>query len=182
MEDTHVDEDSKLMDMLTGYAAAHQHPFNIAVHLVGIPIIMFGAFIVLSWVNIDIDGFGFDLAQLALVGMFLFYLTLDRIFALVFLLAAIPIALLASWVGDRSLAVSGTVAAVTFFGGYLAQFIGHAVEKSRPVILKHPVQANLAAPFFTIVEIFKLLGLREALFDRVRARIATMREEQRRAG
>jgi hypothetical protein len=37
MEDTHVDEDSKLMDMLTGYAAAHQHPFNIAVHLVGIP-------------------------------------------------------------------------------------------------------------------------------------------------
>jgi uncharacterized membrane protein YGL010W len=49
------------------------------------------------------------------------------------------------------------------------------VEKSAPVILRHPVQANLAAPFFTIVEIFKLLGLREALFDRVQERVAALR-------
>ena len=33
---------SKLMDMLTGYAAAHQHPFNIFVHMIGIPAIMLG--------------------------------------------------------------------------------------------------------------------------------------------
>jgi len=29
-----------------------------------------------------------------------------------------------------------------------------------PVLIKHPLQANLAAPFFTIVELFKLAGLR----------------------
>ena len=163
---------SKLMDMLTGYAAAHQHPVNIAVHLVGIPIIMLGVFIVLSWIDIDIDGFRFDVAQVTVLAMFLFYMTLDRIFALVFLLAAYPVALLAAWIGDLPTATSGAIAAAAFFGGYIAQFIGHAVEKSAPVILKHPIQANLAAPFFTIVEIFKLLGLREALFDEVQARIA----------
>jgi uncharacterized membrane protein YGL010W len=67
---------------------------------------------------------------------------------------------------------------VAFFGGYAAQFVGHAIEKSMPVLLKHPIQANLAAPFFTIVEVFKLLGLREALFTEVQRRIAELREEQ----
>jgi hypothetical protein len=55
-----------------------------------------------------------------------FYLTLDRIFAVVFLLVAYPVALLATWIGYQSTAVSGTVAAVLFFGGYVAQFIVHA--------------------------------------------------------
>lgn len=166
------------MEMLTGYAAAHQHPVNIAVHLVGIPLIMLGVFIVLSWVEIHIENFSFNLAQLAVVCLFLFYLTLDRIFALVFLLVAWPVAILAAWIGGLSTATSGTIAAVLFFGGYIAQFIGHAVEKSAPVILRHPVQANLAAPFFTIVEIFKLLGYREDLFNRVQAQVATQRQQQ----
>jgi uncharacterized membrane protein YGL010W len=170
-----MSSDSKLMEMLTGYAAAHQHPLNIAVHLVGIPIIMLGVFIVLSWVDVEIESFSFDLGQFAVACMFLFYLTLDRLFALVFLLVAFPVALLAAWIGDLPTAVSGTIAAVLFFGGYIAQFIGHAVERSVPVILRHPVQAILAAPFFTVVEIFKLLGLREDLFDRVQERVAALR-------
>jgi uncharacterized membrane protein YGL010W len=37
-----MNANAKLMDMLMGYAAAHQHPFNIAVHFVGIPTIMLG--------------------------------------------------------------------------------------------------------------------------------------------
>ncbi len=173
-----MNTNSKLMDMLTGYAAAHQHPVNIAVHLIGIPVIMLGVFTVLSAVEVDINDFSFNLAQLAVVAMFIFYLTLDRIFALVFLLTAWPIAMLAAWIAGHPDASSFTIAAVAFFGGYLAQFIGHAVEKSAPIILKHPFQANPAAPFFTIVEIFKLLGLREALFNEVQARIAELRKEQ----
>jgi uncharacterized membrane protein YGL010W len=41
------------------------------------------------------------------------------------------------------------------------------------------VQANLAAPFFTIVEIFKLAGLRAELFDQVQQRIAELCKEPR---
>ncbi|MDH4048316.1 MAG: DUF962 domain-containing protein [Gammaproteobacteria bacterium] len=163
---------SKLMEMLTGYAAAHRHPVNIGVHLVGIPVIMFGVFVALSWVSIGIDGFTFDLAQLAVIILFVFYMTLDRIFALAFLLIAFPMALAAAAVGNLPSPVAGWIAAAAFFGGYLAQFIGHAVEKSAPVVIKHPIQANIAAPFFTIVEIFQLLGLRQALFDEVQERIS----------
>jgi uncharacterized membrane protein YGL010W len=69
------------------------------------------------------------------------------------------------------------IAAGCFFGGYAAQFIGHAVEKSMPVLIKHPIQANLAAPFFTVVELFKLTGLREELFDAVQSQISMQRDE-----
>lgn len=172
-----MNKDSKLMDMLTGYASAHQHPFNIAVHLVGIPTIMLGVFIALSWADTQILGVTVNGAHLATLILFVFYFTLDWLFSLVFLLYAIPVAYVATVIGAQPLAVSGTVAAATFFGGYAAQFVGHAVEKSVPVVLQHPVQANLAAPFFTVVEVFKIAGLREDLFNDVQQRITERRQQ-----
>lgn len=171
-----MSSDRKLMEMLTGYAASHQHPFNIFVHMIGIPTILLGVLIPLTWAGTEIGGVTVNLAHLAMIGFFLFYLTLDKIFAVVFLIFALLIAQLAGYIGVLPLATSGTIAAVAFFGGYAAQFIGHAVEKSMPVLIKHPIQANLAAPFFTVVEMFKILGLRDSLFHEVQAQI-----EQRQA-
>jgi uncharacterized membrane protein YGL010W len=164
------------MEMLTGYAAAHQHPFNIFVHLIGIPTIMLGVLIPLTWVSIETSSVAFSLAHLLVLGFFLFYMTLDRIFAVVFLIAALLLTELATRIGALPIKTSATIAAAAFFGGYALQFIGHAVEKSMPVLVKHPVQANLAAPFFTVVEVFKLLGLRRALFDAVQTEISVRRQ------
>lgn len=163
--------DGKLMDMLTGYAASHQHPVNIFVHMIGIPTIMLGVLIPLTWVGVDVGGIWFNLAHVAIIGFFVFYLTLDRLFAIVFLLFALLIGQLAVFIGEQPLAISGSIAAAAFLGGYAAQFIGHAVEKSMPVLVKHPIQANLAAPFFTVVEMFKILGLRDDLFNEVQRQI-----------
>ena len=168
--------DGKLMDMLTGYAASHQHPVNIFVHMIGIPTIMLGVLIPLSWITIDVRGVSFSLAHLVVFGFFLFYLTLDVLFAIVFLVFGFGLTVVAGMIADLSLGTSATVAAVMFFGGYAAQFIGHAIEKSMPVLVKHPIQANLAAPFFTVVEMFKLLGLREDLFNEVQRQIARRRQ------
>ena len=173
-----MDKDSALMEMLTGYAAAHQHPFNIAVHLIGIPIIMLGVFIPLSWLSFDVMGLSVNGAYIAAIILFLFYRTLDVTFALVFLAGGMAIAKLATLLGLYPTELSGTIAAAAFFGGYILQFIGHAVEKSMPVILKHPIQANIAAPFFTIVEVFGLLGLRKELFAAVQGRVAERREDE----
>lgn len=171
-------QDSKLMEMLTGYAAAHQHPFNVAVHLIGIPTIMLGVFIALSWARWEVLGISMNGAYLAAMILFFFYVTLDVVFAIAFLAYAIPVAMLATVIGEQPYATSGSIAAAAFFGGYAAQFIGHAVEKSAPVILTRPVQANLAAPFFTVVEIFGLAGFRDELFNEVKQRVAELRQEQ----
>ena len=173
-----MNRDSKLMEMLTGYAASHQHPFNIFVHMNGFPTILLGVLIPLTWSGVEIGGISINLAHVAMVGFFLFYLTLDRVFAVVFLIFALLIAQLAGYIGALPLATSGTIAAVAFFGGYAAQFIGHAVEKSMPVLVKHPIQANLAAPFFTVVEMFKILGLRDGLFHEVQAQIEQRRTQE----
>lgn len=164
--------DGKLMDMLTGYAAAHQHPFNIFVHMIGIPTIMLGVLIPLTWVGFEINGVHFYLAHVVMAGFVLFYLTLDVIFAVVFAVVAYLMIILAAKLGAYPGNTGWFIAAACFFGGYAAQFIGHAVEKSMPVLIKHPIQANLAAPFFTVVELFKLAGLRSDLFDSVQQRIA----------
>ncbi len=163
--------DNKLMDMLVGYAASHRHPFNIFVHLLGIPTIMLGVFIPLTWAGFDVGNISINLAHAALVGFFLFYLTLDKLFAVVFLVFAFGIAQVAAAIGALPQGTAATIAAAAFFGGYVAQFVGHAVEKSLPVLVKHPIQANLAAPFFTVVEVFKLLGLRDELFNQVQQQI-----------
>ena len=111
-------------------------------------------------------------------GIFAFYMTLDRVFALVFLIFGLIVVFLADMIGNLDLRTAGIIAAAAFFGGYLAQFVGHAVEKSMPVLVKHPIQANLAAPFFTIVEIFHILGLRKGLFDEVLSQVDARRGEE----
>jgi len=169
--------DGKLMDMLTGYAASHQHPFNIFVHIIGIPTILLGVLIPLSWAGVEMAGITVNLAHATIVGFSLFYVTLDRVFALVFLVFAMLMAQLAGYISEQAPGSSGTIAAAAFFGGYAAQFIGHAVEKSMPVLVKYPVQAILAAPFFTVVEMFKILGLREDLFNEVQAHISGSDED-----
>ena len=92
-----------------------------------------------------------------------------------FLVGALLVAQAAAALGSYPLSVSGTIAAIGFFGGYAVQFAGHAVEKSMPVLVKHPIQANIAAPFFVIVEVFGLLGLRKQLFEDVNRTLAERR-------
>jgi len=168
----------KLMDMLTGYAASHQHPFNVFVHLIGIPTIMLGVLIPLAWVTFEINGFYFSLAHVGIVAFFLFYLTLDVVFAFAFLIGGFFLEMLAAKLGAFSGNTGWFIAAAAFFGGYAAQFIGHAVEKSMPVLVAHPIQANLAAPFFTVVELFSLVGLRDDLFKEVQKQIEMRREQE----
>lgn len=166
------------MDMLTGYAASHQHPFNVLVHMIGIPTIMLGVMIPLTWVGISINDFNFSLAHVLIVGFFLFYVTLDVWFAVVFFVAGFLLEILASILGAVPGSSGWVIAAGCFFGGYAAQFVGHAVERSMPVLVKHPVQANLAAPFFTVVELFKMAGLRDELFEEVQRQIESRRQRE----
>ena len=120
----------KLMNMLTGYAASHRHPFNVFVHMIGIPTIMLGVLIPLTWVTFAVNDFQFSLGHVLVVALFLFYLTLDALFAVAFLVGGILLEMLASKLGGYPGNAGWIIAALLFFGGYAAQFIGHAVEKS----------------------------------------------------
>jgi uncharacterized membrane protein YGL010W len=172
-----MNTNGKLMDMLTGYAASHQHPFNVFIHMIGIPTIMLGVLIPLTWVTFAVNDVYFSLAHVVVVAFFLFYLTLDVLFAAVFLIGGYFLETLAAKLGGYPGNSGWIIAAACFFGGYAAQFVGHAIEKSMPVLVKHPIQANLAAPFFTVVELFNIVGLRDGLFREVQNQIQLRREQ-----
>lgn len=172
-----MNTNSRLMDMLTGYAASHQHPFNVFIHMIGIPTIMLGVLIPLTWVTFAVNDVYFSLAHVVVVAFFLFYLTLDVLFAAVFLIGGYLLEMLAAKLGGYPGNSGWIIAAACFFGGYAAQFVGHAIEKSMPVLVKHPIQANLAAPFFIVVELFNIVGLRDGLFREVQNQIQLRREQ-----
>ena len=64
-----------------------------------------------------------DGAHVATLILLAFYMTLDRLFAVAFLVYGVPVAWLATVIGAEPMSTSGVVAAVTFFGGYAAQFV-----------------------------------------------------------
>jgi uncharacterized membrane protein YGL010W len=172
-------DDNKLLEMLTGYAAAHQHPINVFVHLLGIPTIMLGVLIPLTWLDFPVGPLRLSAAHIVVLGLFLFYAGLDLVFAVAFLVGGCLLASLATRIGALPPTTSGAIAAALFVGGYLAQFVGHAIERSMPILVRHPVQANLAAPFFIVVELFKLLRLRDELFLSVQRSVADQRAGMR---
>ena len=169
---------NRLMEMLTGYAAAHQNPVNIFVHMIGIPTIMFGALIPLTWLQTEVSGVAVSLAHVLVLGFFLFYLTLDKVFAAVFAVFALLIAQFSAWVGEQPIAISEQSPLVLFSAATCCNLSVTLLRKSMPVLVKHPIQANLAAPFFTVVEIFKILRLRDDLFSEVQNRIAAQRNQE----
>jgi len=171
-----LSENTKLKEMLINYASSHQHKINILFHLIGIPTIMLGICIPLSWLNYEVFGQSLTAAHAVIIGLFLFYMTLDIVFSIVFLILGL---LINQYAIELSVLQSaGTIAAVAFFGGYTLQFIGHAIEKSMPVLIKHPIQANIAAPFFVIVEIFGILKLRQDLFEEINTLVKKYQENE----
>jgi uncharacterized membrane protein YGL010W len=137
---------------------------------------MLGICIPLSWLNYEVFGQSLTAAHAVIIGLFLFYMTLDIVFSIVFLILGL---LINQYAIELSVLQSaGTIAAVAFFGGYTLQFIGHAIEKSMPVLIKHPIQANIAAPFFVIVEIFGILKLRQDLFEEINTLVKKYQENE----
>ena len=104
--------ENKFMDMLVNYASAHQHKINIVFHLIGIPTIMLGINIPLSWFNYDVMGITLTAAHILTIGLFFFYLTLDTAFSIVFLVMGLLIAEYALILSTHPIA--GTIAAAAF--------------------------------------------------------------------
>ena len=110
-----MSENTKLKEMLINYASSHQHKINVLFHLIGIPTIMLGICIPLSWLNYEVFGQSFTAAHAVIFGLFLFYMTLDIAFSIVFLILGLLINQYAINLSLQSSA--GTIAAIAFFGG-----------------------------------------------------------------
>lgn len=156
--------------LMVFYAASHQHPVNIAIHVVCVPLILFGATVPLGWLPLGEGGLTAAHVFLALAAVG--YALLDWGLAL----GLLPVLVLIG-VGVQAVAgLPGTTAALigagTFLGGYLAQFVGHAIEGKKPALFDNFLLAQVSAPLFVVAEVAQKLGLRKALFARVEAELS----------
>lgn len=162
----------KWLDMLAGYGSHHQNTTNAIMHIIGVPFIMLGVLIPLTWLGIDVMGWNVSVALLVYIALGTFYFSLDKACAVLFLVYAGVVLYGANFISaDFPSSQAWMISGASFFGGYIFQFIGHGIEGKAPALMKHPVQSQVAAPLFIVVELFKLMGVKEDMFDAMQARI-----------
>lgn len=114
------------------YASFHGAAGNKACHYVGIPLIVLALLALLARVPLfAVGGFTVTLAEVALVVVTAYYLTLDAVLAAIMLAASVGLLMLGRpmpvWVG-----------AALFVLGWIFQFIGHYVyEKRSPAFFRN---------------------------------------------
>jgi len=112
------------------YAAFHATPGNRTCHMVGIPLIVFTLFALLTQVPLfALGGFTVTLAEVLLLVASVFYLTLDLTLALLMLAVSLGFLVFA-----RRTPFAWALSA--FVLGWILQFVGHYVyEKKAPAFL-----------------------------------------------
>jgi uncharacterized membrane protein YGL010W len=114
------------------YAAFHGTAGNKACHYVGIPLIVLAGLALLARVPLfALGGFTVTLAEVALVVVTAYYLTLDAALAALMLAASVGLLLLGR-------PMPGWVSVALFVLGWIFQFIGHYVyEKRSPAFFRN---------------------------------------------
>ncbi len=64
-----MDEPNKLKSMLVQYASSHQNKINVLLHFVGIPTIILGICIPLSWLKFNVVDISFTPAHIILLSL-----------------------------------------------------------------------------------------------------------------
>lgn len=152
---------SRLVRQLSAYAEYHRNGHNVATHMVGIPLILFGIGVLLSRPTIA-PGEGMAITPMMIVAVVagILYLRIDVGFGAVL---AVFLALVA-WAGSGVAAWStGAWLAMglgSFVVGWTLQFIGHYFEGRKPAFVDD-LSSLFVGPLFVVAEAAFLLGLRQ---------------------
>lgn len=158
-----------LTEQMIAYSAYHRDFRNTLTHFVGVPAVVFAIFQFLAWFRFAPLAIPLTAATLFFAGVFVYYLRLDWVLAL--LQAPVTLALL--YLADRAaqlpFAESATTFGATFVGGWIFQLVGHVFEGRRPALTDNILQI-FNAPLFLTVELLFLLGFRKELRANIRFR------------
>ena len=128
------------------YAAFHGTPGNRACHYIGIPLIVVGLFGLLGAIPMaTVGGCTVTVADVALLGATVYYLTLDAALAALMLAAFVVLDLL-----GRQIPVA--LAAALFLVGWIFQFVGHYVYEKRAPAFYRNLAHLLVGPLWILAK------------------------------
>ncbi|QYJ76246.1 DUF962 domain-containing protein [Shewanella sp. FJAT-52076] len=148
-------------EQLARYKSVHLNPTNIKTHFVGIPLIIWSAFVWLGLIRFELGTLGEASAAMVFTLIVLaYYLKLHVRLAVGMLVFILPVL----YTSDMMASVPHVawIAAVVFIIGWVFQLIGHKYEKAKPAFVDDMNQL-LIGPFFLMAEVYFALGLEKAL-------------------
>ncbi len=149
-----------LAEQLKQYQAQHTEKTNRLAHYIGIPAIVLGTLLLLSWISVSIAAkWHISFAWIAVIALLIYYYFLDIKMAAVMTVVMVIVTLLCTWIAYPAPTKFGlTLFLILFIGGWLLQFIGHTLEKVKPSFF-NTVGSILIAPLFVVAELIVALGL-----------------------
>jgi uncharacterized membrane protein YGL010W len=149
-----------LNEQLAQYEEQHKTTANRFTHFVGVPAILIGLLILLSWVSISLfSRWHFTFAWFGCFALIIYYFFLDIKLASVMAVVLILLTALCSWIAyPAPTQFNFVLFLILLVGGIALQFMGHKIENSTTAFLKR-LSKMLIAPMFVLIEIIKLLKL-----------------------
>lgn len=157
-------------ELMVQYARYHRDRRNIATHMVGVPMIVFGVGVLLARADVGFGDSGLTMAWLAWALATAWYVSRGHL-----LLGLAVSAANALLFGLAHLVSAGSVAnwltwGLGFFGlGWVIQFIGHYYEGKKPAFADDLV-GLLVGPMFVSAEALFSMGLAQPLLREVEKR------------
>src|SRR5215510_12453041 len=142
-----------LEDQMSFYAAYHQDARNKATHFIGVPAIIFGLFIALGWLRVEVGGVTLTAAMLLAAVVMVWYFMLDVPLALAMLVVNGALLYFADQFAVQPIKVGAIWFLVFFGGGWVLQLIGHVFEGRKPALVDNFTQV-FVAPIFLAAELF----------------------------
>jgi uncharacterized membrane protein YGL010W len=162
------------VEQLSTYKSVHLNPQNIKTHFVGVPMIIWSAFLMLGTLRFAWQDYQVSAAMILAVVVLGYYMALHMRLALGLVLFIVPVLYTTELVVHTSHPF--IIAISIFVIGWVIQFIGHKYEKAKPAFMDDLNQL-LIGPFFLMAELYFILGLEKDLA----AEITPIARDKRRA-
>tara|TARA_R110002033_G_scaffold170293_1_gene212511 strand:- start:1268 stop:1789 length:522 start_codon:yes stop_codon:yes gene_type:complete len=162
------------VEQLSTYKSVHLNPQNIKTHFIGVPMIIWSAFLMLGTIRFDWQDYQISVAMILTVLVLGYYMALHMRLALGLVLFILPVLYTSELVVHTSHPF--IIAISIFVIGWVMQFIGHHYEKAKPAFMDDLNQL-LIGPFFLMAELYFMMGLEKDLA----AQITPIAREKRRA-
>ncbi|MBB1321323.1 MULTISPECIES: Mpo1-like protein [Shewanella] len=162
------------VEQLSTYKSVHLNPQNIKTHFIGVPMIIWSAFLMLGTIRFDWQDYQISVAMILTVLVLGYYMALHMRLALGLVLFILPVLYTSEQVVHTSHPF--IIAISIFVIGWVMQFIGHHYEKAKPAFMDDLNQL-LIGPFFLMAELYFMMGLEKDLA----AQITPIAREKRRA-
>ena len=154
-----------IKQLMQSYASYHRDARNKATHFVGVPLIVYAIFVLLSLVKLpgyENLPFPYTVASIFLVATTFYYFKLDVLLTLIQLPFSFALLYFANETANLPQVTALMIFAAAFVLGWGIQFLGHYFEGRKPALFDNILQI-FNAPLFLAMEVAFVLGLHQEL-------------------